>query len=182
MSLEINEEVKSILKAKGISLTEGIPFLLSTYYEYFPSYFPDKLKRKIYSTNIFTFEYEVGESPKLVWKVPLFKGQAVDHFDWITQFMDMFGKINPDRRGARSYVVDRMKKLFAKYPDIRKDEVLDATRHYLNTVENPIYVLKSHKFISNTQGTPLLDTIMELRDKKISSSSNININPFKKII
>ena len=45
----------------------------------------------------------------------------------------MFSKINTKRRGDRSYVLKYMKELFTNYPDIRKEEVLEATKQYLLT-------------------------------------------------
>lgn len=178
MNLKINDEVKSILRLKGIQIKEGIPFLVSTYFGYMPDYIPEDLKRKVYSCNIFTLDY-TSNPPKIEWKVPLFEGQVVDNFDWIKDYMDMFKAINPQRRGSRSYALKRMKELFTLHPEIRKEDVMLATREYLSEITDPQYVMLSHKFISNEQGTPLLDRIKE---RGFTSSNKPTINPFKKII
>ena len=91
----------------------------------------------------------------------------------------MFSKINTKRRGDRSYVLKYMKELFTNYPDIRKEEVLEATKQYLSEIENPIYLMKSHKFIKNIDGTPLLDRILYMRETKGNVNNN---NSFRKII
>lgn len=180
MNLEINEEVKSILRSKGISQHEGIPFLLSVYFKYIPSYIPVELKRRIYSTNILTIDYGAdSKDPEIIWNIPLFKNQSINKFDWIKEYMDKFGAVNSRRRGTRSYVEKRMRDLFSKNPDIRKEEVLKAVDHYISTLDNPMYIISSHKFISNEQGTPLLDLIMDLR---VTDNEEHVLNPFKRII
>ena len=183
MNLLINEEIKSILKSKGIPLHQGVPFLLSVYFNYLPDYFPEDLRKRIFTTNIFTVDLSSKKSSSsldVVWNTPLFQGQAVDPFDWIDEYMNLFGKLNKKRKGNRSYVMGRMKETFMKHPDIRKEEVLEAAKKYLSTVDDPTYVISADKFISNIKGTPLLDFIMELRSSK--NEEGTNQNPFKKII
>ena len=179
MNLVINPEIKEILKDKGISLKDGIPILLGIYFNYKADYFPSDLIKKILSCKIVTVNYENSKT-NIVWNVPVFEGQkTMDSFDWIKDFMDMFSKINTKRRGDRSYVVKYMKELFTNYPDIRKEEVLEATKQYLSEIENPIYLMKSHKFIKNIDGTPLLDRILYMRETKRNVNSN---NSFRRII
>lgn len=184
MNLEINEEVKSILKSKGISINQGVPFLLSVYFNYMPSYIPEELKKGIYASNIFTLDYNENQAvgkPNIKWNVPLFQGQEGTTFNWIKEYMDIFGEVNSKRRGSRSYVNKRMRELFMKNPDIRQEEVLEAARYYADNIEDPMYIITSHKFISNNEGTPLLDLIHTLREKKSINNGEV-VNPFKRII
>ena len=177
MNLKINQEVKDRLQEKGIPLKEGIPVLLSIYFGYNPTYIPKSLKIDVLSTNIVNIDYE---SNSYTWNVTLFEGQE-EEFGWVTEFMDMFKNVNKDRRGLKSTALKRMKKLFSTYPDIRKDEVFEATREYINSVKDPMFIMTSHKFISNEQGEPLKDYIDELRSNK-KESSQVKNNPFRRII
>ena len=179
MNLKINDEIKSILRLKGIPVNEGVPFLISLYFGYDSKYVPDDLKRKVYSCNIFTMDYDKPIGLQMVWSVPLFEGQTVDKFDWIKEYMDMFKMVNPTRRGTRSYVIKRMKDLFSTNPEVRKEDVFAATKKYLSEITDPTYVLASHTFISNENGTPLLDRIKDMQANTTSSNSQ---TPFKKII
>ena len=179
MNLKINDEVKSILRTKGIPINEAIPFLICIYFGYDSKYIPEDIKRKIYACNIFTMDYSKPKELQLTWNVSLFEGQVVDSFDWIKEYMDMFKMVNPGRRGSRSYVIRRMKELFSTNPEIRKEDVFSATKKYLSEITDPTYVLQSHTFISNENGTPLLDRIKDMQKNNISSN---NPTPFKKII
>lgn len=177
MNLLINKEIKQLLKEAGISINDGIPVLLSIYFNLKPDYLPQDLVRKVLSAKIVTMNYKDGTS-EIEWVVPLFQGEVKSTFDWIGEFMDLFSAVNTERRGIRSYVEKYMRKLFAENPDIRKDEVFSATKAYISEVDNPMYLMKSHKFISNRDGTPLLDKIIEMRENQTKHIEN----PFKRII
>lgn len=177
MSLKINEEVKKELQSKGIPLKDGLPVLLSIYFNLEPEYIPKELKVKVLSTNIVSIDYE---SDTIVWNTSLFDGQE-NNFEWIEEYMEMFKSVNKDRRGLKSSVLKRMKKFFMTYPDIRKDEVMEATSSYLKTIENPTYCITSHKFISNEHGEPLKDWVDEIRKSK-TNKPEYSPNPFTRLI
>lgn len=177
MSLKINDKIKKELQDKGILLNDGIPVLLTIYFNYKPTYAPPELIRKILSTNIINVDYSTGT---YTWNTSLFEGQE-ENFSWIEEYMELFKVVNKDRKGLRSSVMKNMKKLFMNYPDVRKDEVMKATEEYIKTVDNPQFLISGHKFISNKDGEPLKDYIDELRASKVNKPEYAS-NPFNKII
>ena len=70
---------------------------------------------------------------------------------------------------------------FAKTLDLDQagEASLSALLQTYPIIENPIYLMKSHKFIKNIDGTPLLDRILYMRETKGNVNSN---NSFRKII
>lgn len=177
MNLKINEEVKQELQRIGVHLNEGIPILLGIYFGYSPEYIPHSLRTKVLSSKIISMDYK---SETLDWKIPLFEGKE-EEFGWVEEYMDMFKKINKDRRGLKSTAIKRMKKFFATYPDIRKEEVFQATKEYMKTVSDPTYLITSHKFISNIEGEPLKDWVDTIRTYK-RDDKNPDFKPFKRIV
>jgi hypothetical protein len=150
--LNFNSKIKSLFKDYNIPIHDGISYLLSVHYGVKPSYIPAELERRVLATNIITMDY----SNNLVkWNESLFEETEIG-FEWVSDWMDLFRQVNPERRGTKADVLRRMKKFFVNNPSIRKDDVFEATKAYLASVSNPIYCKKSHKFIYEIDGTSML--------------------------
>jgi len=165
ITLNFNSEIRSIFNSKNISIHDGISYLLCLYYGTSPSFIPDVLERKVLACGIVTKNYETGS---ITWRVPLFEEQETG-FEWIGEWMDLFKSVNPERRGTKQYVLSRIKKFFVNNPSIRKDEVFEATKLYLKSVDNPKYCKKSHKFIYEADGSSMLgDYVSQLKRQEES--------------
>ena len=90
-------------------------------------------------------------------------------FEWVSEWMDLFKAVNPERRGSKADVLRRMKRFFMNNPSVRKDDVFKATQNYLKTISEPMYCKKSHKFIYEIDGSSMLLDYVE----NIESSKNI---------
>jgi hypothetical protein len=145
--MEINPEIKSILKGCKIDVQKGTLCLLAIYFNLDGTgVVPEDLMKKINFTKIVEKEYT---SNTITWNVPLFVGQEAGAFDWVNEWMHPFGAIGtPARRGTVKEVITRMKKWFANNPEYRKEDVFAARDLYFRT-EKPIggMVKTSHKFI-----------------------------------
>lgn len=157
--MEINERVLEIFREFKIFPDDGICYLISLFHGYKPTYIPEEIKKKINLTNI------VEERDKnLHWNIPLYQGQTTN-FEWVAkEYMRMFHQVNPERRGVKRSCIARMKKLFAKHPDIRKEEVLGATRMYLMATDSR-YIRMSHYFIEKGTGATKTSDILEWIDR-----------------
>ena len=98
--------------------------------------------------------------------------QSADKFKWVSKFRDLFKEVNPDRWGTLSTCKERMKKFFSENPEVRVDEVMDATIMYLKNTDRR-YIMKSHKFIYDGVGTSRNSTLEEWIEKlrEVSSST-----------
>lgn len=162
-TLVINSDILNILKENNITQEGGVSYLLLLYYNLRPSYIPENLERKILSLGIVNMDYN---TKTLVWYIPLFE-EGEKSFEWVKEWMDLFKTINPERKGIKADVIKRMKKFFSNNPDVRVDEVIEATKNYLRTVSSPTYCKKSHKFIyEQDNSSMLLDYVMQLRESK----------------
>jgi hypothetical protein len=79
--------------------------------------------------------------------------------------MDMFGEINPDRRGTKSFVMSRMKKFFVENPTVRVDDIMGATKMYFRNVDNAKFLKSSHKFIMEGKGADRYSLLLEWVEK-----------------
>jgi|SRR6187402_71683 len=165
-----NSEIKEALSRNSIAIHDGLGYLLSLHHGVDPSYIPMELQRKVLAAKIISKDYANDE---IKWLMPLFE-ETESGFEWISEWMDLFKAINPERRGVKADALRRMKKFFVNNPSVRKTDVFDATNLYLSTVTNPMYCKKSHKFIYEQDGTSmLLDFVEQKQDKK---SGNIHLN------
>lgn len=165
--MKLNEEIIEVLKASSLSVDDAMPYLISLYYGYKPGYIPNYVIQIVNRLGI------VEENKGVLnWAVPLYLEQQTE-FDWIKEWMNLFGEIRRDRRGARSTVLSRMKKFFVNNPDIRQDEVINATKMYIESVNDPTFLKKSEKFIYEGSGfketSLLLEWVEMYRESKIQS-------------
>ena len=157
--MEINEEILETFKEVKIYPADGICYLLTKFYGYEPTYIPEDLKVKMNLTGIYG-----SKDGNLHWNIPLFNNQETG-FDWVkTEYVAMFKEHNSDRGGNVRESIARMKKLFAKNPEIRKDEVLGATRMYLINTD-PKYIRNPHYFIEKGSGANKTYDILDWVDK-----------------
>lgn len=164
--MEINEEIIEIFREFKILPGDGICYLLAVFYGYKPSYIPEDLVKKVHISGII-----VEKDKNIHWNIPLFEGQSTN-FEWVaTQYMSMFDQANPDRKGNARECIKRMKKLFSKHPEIRKDDVLGATEMYILNTDSK-YIRTSHYFLEKGVGAAKTFDILEWVDKYQLSRRN----------
>lgn len=165
--MEINSEILTTLEEFKIRREDGIPYLLSLYFGYNPTYIPDDIKLKVNLSKIVE-----ADKAGFKWNIPLFEGQEIA-FEWVkTEYVELFrpyGKATNVREAT-----ERMKRLFAKNPDIRKEEVLGATELYLFNESN--FARLPHYFIEKGKGGERTQDILDWIDKYRSTHQEIRNN------
>lgn len=157
--MKINEDIIEMIQELNLNKDDVICYLITLYYGYNPSYIPDVLKIKLNTLKI----YEVRKNI-LYWNIPLFKDQ-ITAFDWVkTEYCDLFKKHNPERAGNVKESIIRLQKLFAKNPDIRKDDVINATKMYLLNTDYK-FIRFPHYFIEKGIGTDKTYDLLEWIEK-----------------
>ena len=157
--MRINPEIKKILKEFGIGEAEGVCYLLSLHFGYQPAYIEDHFKQKVNITKIV-----VPDDGSLKWNIALFQGQEVA-FAWVKdEYTTLFSDKNRSRGGKVREATSRMKRLFAENPDIRKEEVIGATRMYLNNTDSD-YIRFPHYFIEKGRGGEKTQDILDWIEK-----------------
>ena len=157
--MKINPQIKSILREFKIGEDEGVTALIALYFGYKPVYISDDFKRKMNTTKIVE-----PDNGTLKWNVSLFQGQETA-FEWVkTEYVKLFSDKNSSRGGKVREATARMKKLFAENPDIRKEEILGATRMYMSNTD-PDYIRFPHYFIEKGKGGEKTQDILDWIDK-----------------
>lgn len=155
--MEINQQIRDLLDSFGINQEDGLSYLLSVYFECRPSYTPTILIQKINATNILG----IGASRELIWNIPLFVASVeIDSkWDWVKLWNKSFGDINPKRKGTDKDCIIRMKKFFAENPEVRKEDVINATQMYFSSLTDRQYLISSHYFIYKGVGRDKLSAL-----------------------
>jgi hypothetical protein len=150
----INSDILEALREYKVNGDEAKLYLLGIYFGLNTEYISEKTRKQVNALGIVEREYkDNSSSPNTVrWKVPLFNEEKEEAFNWISNYMKLFGDINPERKGTKSACMSRMKKFFAEHPEVRKQDVKNAVEAYLKTVSDPQYLKSSHKFIYDGAG------------------------------
>jgi hypothetical protein len=155
----INKEIFEIFKEFQIDKDEGLLYLLSLYFNVNSNLFSNEFVEKICTTGIF---YQ--DSSGLNWSITLFENQE-NAWSWIKEeYIPLFKNANKDRGGNHRDCLTRFKKLFSKYPDIRKQEVIEATRLYISE-KDPAFIRNSHYFIEKGVGANKSSDLLEYIDR-----------------
>lgn len=167
--MKINPQIKSTLQEFNIPVEDGVAYLLSVFFNCRPSYTPPLLIQRMNVTNILG----LNAQREVVWHIPLFEGDSQDKWDWVKEWNELFGLINKKRKAPDKAVILRMKAFFAENPDVRKEEVIEATKYYFSTVSNSEYLISSHYFISKGVGrdrTSTLESWVEKYKQKMTDT------------
>jgi hypothetical protein len=150
----INSDILLALRECNINKDTALLYLLGIYFNIDTQYINEKTKTQVNALKIVEREYKDNSTTlhKITWKVPLFTEEKSEAFAWVTDWMEGFAKINPERKGTKSSVDARMKKFFAEHPEVRVQDVFAATQAYFKTVNDPQYLKSSHKFIMDGAG------------------------------
>lgn len=174
--MEINKEIKKILEQNNINVGSGTLYLLGVYHELDVHLIvPSDIIHQVNLTKIVEKDFETDT---IKWNIPIYSGQQTA-FDWVSDWIIPFGRMNPERKGSVRDCVARMKFFFQQNPEYRKDDVYAARDAYLASVKDPKYLKSSHKFIYEGSGThrtfPLLQWCEKLKESVDSRGVNIHM-------
>lgn len=156
--MEINQEIVEILKEFKINKDEGLLVLLGIHFSLdIESIAPDRVIKAINLTKIVEKDYD---NNSIKWNVPLFAGQETA-FEWVKDWIDGFGRINPERKGSYKDALTRMKDFFKKNPEWRKEDIYAARDLYFQKLSNSKYCMHSHKFIFDGAGAMKKSTLLQ---------------------
>jgi hypothetical protein len=157
--MELNPELKGILSRYNIPYDEGMLGLLGIYHGInIKDVVSERVQKQLNVTGIVEREYEddIDKPYVITWNIPLYIGQEVA-WEWVQEWRTWFRRINPARGSNLKTCIGRMKWLFSEYPDIRKEEVMEATKLYFRSVNDAQFLKSADKFIR--EGRSKLDYV-----------------------
>jgi len=174
--MKINIQIRAILDTYNIPVEDGIAYLLSIYFNCRPSYTPPLLVQRMNVTNILG----IDANRDVMWHVPLFEENSHTQWDWVKEWNQEFGNINKKRKAPDKDCITRMKAFFADNPDVRKEDVIGATKMYFRTLSNAEYLISSHYFISKGVGrdrtSALEGWVEKYREALADTSTNDSVD------
>jgi hypothetical protein len=170
--MTINQELVKFLHNSNVECDLALLYLLSLYHGLTTDdLIPEATVRAVNTIGIVERDYKTNT---LNWHIALYDGQSTDGvWEWVNEFRKLFASKNKEREGNKKACVQRMKMFFTQNPDIRKQDVLEATMMYLRSTD-PKYVKMAERFIFDGQGnyktsllTDWVDRLREIRMKQI---------------
>lgn len=122
-------------------------------------------------------------SDEVIFNVRLFENEKdlsnkFDSWDWVeNEYMLLFINVRKDGGGTVTSCANRMKKFFSENPDVRKEDVLEAVKLYLQTVNNPQYLQRADYFIKKGVGsaaTSRLEEFVKIIKEKENDKNDIH--------
>jgi len=160
-SLEFNPDIKELLLDFNLDIDLSLNYLLAVYHGLDTTMlYHVEFKTAVAKTGI-TF---IGVDGKQEWKTPLFIGQETA-FEWVKTYCELFKRANKAKGGKIRESTAKMKKMFSKNPEIRKDEVLGATQMYINNINDVSYLMYPNYFISKGIGAEKTENLLDWIDK-----------------
>jgi hypothetical protein len=111
----------------------------------------------------------------LIWNTTLYEGEEHE-WSWIdTEYRVLFKAANKLKAGSSSSCVRKMKEFFKKHPAVRKQDVIEATKFYISTMNDMEYLQQADYFITKNSDTKSsytsrLEQFLELvNDRRIPS-------------
>lgn len=151
----INQELIKLLHQHDIPCDDALLYLLSVYHQLNTDLIPEATIRAVNNLDIVERNYKLNT---VEWSIPLYTGQNTDTvWEWVNDYRKLFANKNKEREGNKKACIQRMKHFFSQNPDVRKQDVMEATAMYMRTVE-PAYVKMAEKFIY--EGTTAMKTSM----------------------
>lgn len=161
--MKINPEIKERIEELGIPVKDGVAYLLGVYFDTVPSTTSSVLVKQMGLTKILGLD----ENKQLCWNIPLFSDVTQDDkWQWvIDEYREMFARVNPQRSGPKKSSVSRMKKFFKENPEVRKEDVIMATKGYIKNIIDPQYITSAHYFIYKGVGVNAVSGLEDWVDK-----------------
>lgn len=179
--MEINQELPKFLAEHNVDCSLGLLYLLGVYHNLdgISEIIPEPIIRIVNSLGIVERNYKDNT---IEWHIPLYNGQNVDSvWEWVNEYRKLFASKNKEREGSKKVCVQRMKLFFAQNPEVRKQDVLDATTMYLRTVE-PKFVKMSERFIFDGQGNYKMSMLLQWVERLWETKKQQTVDPNLKMM
>lgn len=173
--MTINPIIQQTFAQYNVPYDEGMLYLLSIHYGIpLSESLQQKLDVTIKQVNISHIVERDYENEDIKWIIPLFSDHD-NNWDWVLkEYRQLFMNINKERAGSPSSCIKRMKAFFATHPEIRKDDVINAAKTYISSLNDPMYLMQADYFIFKGSGkdqTSKLEQYLEIIKVKNEVSS-----------
>lgn len=146
--MNLNSELKPVFREFNIDPASGLFCLMSIYHNIPIRGELEKLLTPVMmQINVAKIVDKDYKTKTLVWNIPLYEGENME-WNWInTEFRPLFAAVSRVKAGSLSSCTRKMKEFFKKHPSVRKQDVIEAAKMYVNSVSDPQYLQQADYFI-----------------------------------
>lgn len=167
MSININPQIAERLRELDLNVDDALIYLIAKHYNLEPSYIPAKLKLQVLSTGILT---DKNKPSLFKSRESVSSGTFTIGMPQVKEFRDWFKKINPGRASSIDSCSRKLKRFLDEHPDVTFFEVISATKLYLESVDDPKYLIYADNFIyrgiGEDENSPLESWVEKVKDNK----------------
>jgi hypothetical protein len=123
------------------------------------------------------FHYDFNKE-KVIWDISLFNEQEnviVADWEWVNIYRQMFMDMKVDSGATFKDCKNRMMKFFSEHPTVRVDDVMEATKLYLESVNDIRYLQQANYFIKKGTGESRLEQFIEIYNNSTKFNSTIKM-------
>lgn len=170
--MEINREIKQLLKEHNENVNEALTILLVIYYKLEKGNLIMNDRYITTLSNLGIIGYDFAKS-EYVFKMPLFveeedlPKEQINHIlseEFVLEYIDKFKAVNPTRRASKLSVRDRFEKLLKNFHDVTEDEIMKAVDMHIAELSSPNYLKQADYFIwKQNEGFNIMRYIEEIR-------------------
>lgn len=148
--MKLNSNLREFFKEYNIDPALGIVCLLTVYHNIcICGKLHDALDSTMMQINVSKIIEKDYQTQTVTWNVPLYEGEVEDDdWNWINkEYRPMFKSVNAERAGSSTSCVKKMKEFFKKHPAVRKQDVMEAVKLYIESIGDPQYLTQADYFI-----------------------------------
>lgn len=141
----LNKDIIKTIEDNDLPLNDCLTYLFSVYFKTIPTYIPELIYNSVNALKIFEIDHNNEE---VVWKQELFtdvKQEDVSE-EWIKEYRQLFINAYKPKGGSLLECKKRMKDFLKEFPDVTKEEIMDATEEYIKNTDFK-YLREAHYFI-----------------------------------
>ncbi|MDV7392229.1 hypothetical protein RZS08_12775, partial [Arthrospira platensis SPKY1] len=138
--MQVKSEIIAQIEASGLSVNDSLSLLLSIHFDCVPSFVPHILTKQLEIAKLIKIDSQMNVSLN----VELFEKGAEDlssKWQWIQEWRNLFKEYNPARSGNLKTCITRMKVFFSENPEVRVEDIMEATKFYMNNVSDAQYLM-----------------------------------------
>jgi len=173
----INEKIIQTLEEQNIGLNTGLLCLLGIYHnvDFEPLYDACNIitvaVKQLNASGIYEYDMKTNS---IKWHIPLFDNDDIkdDGWEWVYEYQNLFRLMRKDAASTFDNVKKKMIKFFQENPSVRADDVMKATKAYLDTINDVRYLQRADYFIKKNGPDPQsrLKEYLELSKTKSSKT------------
>ena len=155
IKITLTSDIDEVIREAKLPMSITKAFLVCKYLKVQTPFVLSRLEKQIRDLGFYD-EDDAG----VTWNIDLFyKEEDIDSF--VSNYLRVFSSYNPLKGGEIYRVKPKIVEFLRKHPEYSQEEILDAAKRYLESLNNKSFSLSCVTFIKNQRGSKLMEYLNE---------------------